>query len=153
MASSSRQPKDNKNREKPERSQLHQQRMKAIEYAFSSLLAGSLFLILYITLPLQLAISYLLFGVGMALLFTAFVLVIFTWRNSLVSKAGRLVIVIRPILFTASVLSVAATLTQMLIIFGVNSFQGILSILVALIFLILVIVSLLISDIRKLISR
>jgi len=153
MNSISQQPKENQDRRNP--AELNQQKLEAIEYAISALLAGPMFLIAYSTLPLQVVIGYIVFALGIALCAVAFVLVIYTWKDSLTPKAKRLIAVtqLRFILFAAALLSVAYTVAQMISTFGGGSWQSIISVVVAFIFLVLLIVSLIILNIRQFFHR
>ena len=104
--------------------QSYKQRLEIIADAVSCLMAGSLFVIFVMTLPLHVLINLLLLVIGGLLILFAPILLIFTYNKSLVSKAVGLLKIGKPVLFTAALLSVANTMVKIIGLFGGDSCQS-----------------------------
>jgi hypothetical protein len=65
-------------------------RMEVVREALACLVAGSLYIILLMTLSMHIILSWLLGIIGAALLITAFILLIFTFKDRWLPKTRKI---------------------------------------------------------------
>ncbi len=85
----------------------HKERQDVIIDSLSCLTAGSLFITIFFTIPLQFPINYLIIIVGVLLLLLSPMLCIFIYKEASITKAQKLLRVARPTLGVATLLSIA----------------------------------------------
>jgi hypothetical protein len=89
-------------------------RSEIVSEAIECLLAGSLYIALYLTLPLSFPINYLIIIVGAALLVIAPTLLILTYGDALLSKTERFLRWIKIPIFVAAILSIPIAMGQII---------------------------------------
>jgi len=89
-------------------------RLEIVSEAISCLLAGSLYIMLFITLPLSFPVNYLVIIVGVALLLVAPVLLILTYKDVFKSKAEKFLRGVKFPIFVAAILSIPIVMSQIM---------------------------------------
>jgi CDP-diglyceride synthetase len=89
-------------------------RLEIVSEAISCLLAGSLYVILFITLPLNFPIDYIVVILGVALLLVAPILLILTYKDAFISKAEKFLRWVKFPIFVAAILSIPIAMGQII---------------------------------------
>lgn len=89
-------------------------RLEIVSEAISCLLAGSLYVILFITLPLSFPIDYIVVILGVALLLVAPILLILTYKDAFISKTEKFLRWVKLPIFIAAILSIPIAMGQII---------------------------------------
>jgi hypothetical protein len=101
-------------KKEPTERKVTPRRLEIVSEAISCLLAGSLYVILFITLSLSFPIDYIVVFLGVALLLVAPILLILTYEDSFISKTEKFLRWVKFPIFIAAILSIPIVMGQII---------------------------------------